>query len=54
MAVDSGHPKAHLHQLLVVFFPLLVYATPLLTLFHGLPMSELKYFYFLKKDDEDA
>ena len=38
MAVDSGHPKAHLHQLFVVAFALFVYATPILMLFHGLPV----------------
>ena len=46
MAVNSGHEKAHLHQLLVVFFPLMVYATPLLMIFHGVPISRVKEFYF--------
>lgn len=46
MAVNSGHEKAHLHQLLVVVFPLMVYATPLLMVFHGVPISRVKEFYF--------
>lgn len=52
MAVDSEHPKAYLQQWLVVVFPLLVYATPLLMLFHGLPISRLRYFYFGEEDDD--
>ena len=51
MAVDSEHPKAHLHQAMIILFPLFVYATPLLMLFHGLHVSELKKFYY-KSDDE--
>ena len=55
MAVNSDHPKAHLHQWMVVIFPLFVYATPLLMLFHGLPVSQLRHFYFgAKIDDGDA
>ncbi|WP_444886887.1 hypothetical protein [Microbulbifer sp. JMSA008] len=46
MAVSSEHEKAHLHQLLVVVFPLMVYATPLLMIFHGIPISRIKEFYF--------
>jgi hypothetical protein len=53
MAVDSPHPKAHLHQWMVIIFPLFVYATPLLMVLHGLPLSRLKYFYF-GKDDETS
>jgi hypothetical protein len=53
MAVDSEHPKAHLHQAFVVIFPLMVYATPLLMIFHGMPISRLKYFYF-GGDEEDS
>ena len=53
MAVDSEHPKAHLHQMFVVFFPLMVYATPLLMVLRGLPISQLKYFYYAR-DEEDA
>lgn len=52
MAVESEHPKAHLHQMLVVVFPLMVYATPLLMVFHGLPLSRLKYFYYAKDEDD--
>ena len=46
LAVKTGHEKAHLHQLLVVIFPVLVYSTPLLMLFHGMPLAEIKKFYF--------
>ena len=46
MAVSTGHEKAHLHQLLVIIFPLLVYATPLLMILHGMPFSRVKEFYF--------
>jgi hypothetical protein len=46
MAVNTGHEKAHLHQLLVVILPLMVYATPLLMIFHGMPLSRVKEFYF--------
>jgi hypothetical protein len=53
MAVDSEHPKAELHQWLVVVFPLFVYVTPLLMLLHGLPVSRLKYFY-LGRDEGDG
>lgn len=52
MAVSTGHEKAHLHQLLVVIFPLMVYATPLLMIFHGMPLSRVKEFYI--KSSEDA
>ncbi|WP_125782115.1 hypothetical protein [Pseudoalteromonas rubra] len=46
MAVSTGHEKAHLHQLMVVVFPLIVYATPLLMILHGMPLSKVKEFYF--------
>lgn len=46
MAINSEHEKAHLHQLLVIVFPLIVYATPLLMIFHGTPISRVKEFYF--------
>ena len=46
MAVSTEHEKAYLHQLLVVVFPLIVYATPLLMIFHGMPISRVKEFYF--------
>jgi len=46
LAVKTGHEKAHLHQLLVVIFPALVYSTPLLMFFHGMPLTEIKKFYF--------
>jgi hypothetical protein len=52
MAVDSEHPKAHLHQWMVVLFPLFVYAAPLLMIFHGLPTSRLKYFYLGKEEGD--
>ncbi len=52
MAVDSEHPRAHLHQSMVIVFPLLVYLTPLLMVFHGLPISELKSFYFSRGDED--
>ena len=45
MAVNSGHEKAHLHQLMVVIFPLMVYVVPLLMVFHGMPLSRVKDFY---------
>ena len=45
-AVQTGHEKAHIHQLLVIILPLMVYATPLLMLFHGMPFSEIKNFYY--------
>ncbi len=51
MAVSSGHEKAHLHQLMVVVFPLFVYATPLLMIFHGMPLSRVKQFYFKPRQD---
>lgn len=53
MAVDSEHPRAHLHQAMVVIFPLLVYATPLLMIFHGMPISRLKYFYFARDSEKE-
>ena len=46
LAVKTGHEKAHLHQLLVVIFPAFVYSTPLLMFFHGMPLAEIKKFYF--------
>ena len=46
MAISTEHEKAHLHQLLMVVFPLMVYATPLLMIFHGMPISRVKEFYF--------
>ena len=52
MAANTGHEKAHLHQLLVVILPLMVYATPLLMIFHGMPLSQVKKFYFKKRDSE--
>jgi hypothetical protein len=45
MAVSSGHEKANLHQLMAVIFPLMVYATPLSMIFHGMPLSRVKEFY---------
>lgn len=45
MAVSTEHEKAHLHQLLVIIFPLMVYATPLLMIFNGMPISRVKEFY---------
>jgi hypothetical protein len=51
MAVSTEHEKAHLHQLLVVIFPLMVYATPLLMIFHGMPLSRVKEFYFKSSQD---
>jgi phosphatidylglycerophosphate synthase len=53
MAVDSEHPRAHLHQAMVVIFPLLVYATPLLMIFHGMPISQLKYFYYARDPEKE-
>ncbi len=52
MAVDSEHPKADLHQSMVFIFPLLVYLAPLLMIFHGMPISQLKYFYYATDKDE--
>lgn len=49
MAVSTGHEKAHLHQLMVVIFPLMVYAVPLLMVFHGMPLSRVKEFYIKSK-----
>ncbi|MCK5887643.1 hypothetical protein [Alcanivorax jadensis] len=51
MAVSSGHEKAHLHQLMVIVFPVLVYAAPLLMVFNGVPLSRVKEFYFRSKND---
>lgn len=51
MAVSTEHEKAHLHQLLVVIFPLMVYATPLFMIFHGMPISRIKEFYFKPSRD---
>lgn len=45
MAVNSEHEEAHLHQPMVVIFPLMVYAAPLLMVFHGMPLSRVKDFY---------
>jgi hypothetical protein len=53
MAVDSGHEKARLHQLAVVIFPLMVYGTPLLMVFNGMPLSRVKEFYFRSSQVED-
>ena len=53
MAVSTGHEKANLHQLMVVIFPLMVYATPLLMLFHGQPLSRIKSFYFKSKEGSE-
>ena len=52
MAVSTEHEKAHLHQLLVVIFPLVVYATPLIMLFHGMSLSQIKGFYFKSGNGE--
>lgn len=49
MAVSSGHELADLHQLMVVIFPLMVYAVPLLMVFHGMPLSRVKKFYIKSK-----
>jgi hypothetical protein len=46
MAISSEHEKADLHQLLVFILPLFVYSTPLIMIFHGLPISRIKEFYF--------
>lgn len=35
IAVESGHPKAHLHQWLVLILPALVYLTPILLVLHS-------------------
>ena len=51
MAVSSGNEKAHLHQLMVIVFPVLVYATPLLMVFNGMPLARVKEFYFRSKND---
>jgi len=53
MAVASEHEKAELHQLLVIIFPVMVYATPLLMVLHGVPLSRIKNFYF-KFNDKDG
>lgn len=53
MAVSSGHEKAHLHQLMVVIFPLMVYATPLLMVFHGMPLARVKEFYIKSKPSNE-
>lgn len=53
MAVDSEHPKANLHQLLVVVFPLFVYLTPLLMLLHGWSWTQIRFFYVGVPDDDD-
>ena len=53
MAVQSEHPKAHLHQLMVVVFPLLVYVAPLLMVLHGAPLSRIKEFYIRPESDDD-
>lgn len=49
MAVSSGHELAHLHQLMVVIFPLMVYAVPRLMVFHCMPLSRVKEFYIKSK-----
>ena len=36
---------------MVVIFPLLVYATPLLMTLHGMPLSQLKYFYYASNEE---
>lgn len=53
MAVSTDHEKAHLHQLLVVIFPLVVYAMPLIMLFHGMSLSQIKGFYFKCRNGEE-
>lgn len=53
MAIEIGHQKAHLHQLMTVFFPLIVYATPLLMIFHGVPLSRVKEFYFKSSEGSE-
>ena len=53
MAVSTQHEKAHLHQLLVLIFPLAVYAVPLLMVFHGMPLSRVKEFYFKTNTGDD-
>ncbi len=45
LAIESQHPKAELHQLMVVIFPAMVYAAPLITLLHGAPFVSVKRFY---------
>lgn len=53
MAVESEHPEAHLHQLLVVIFPLMVYLTPLLMILHGMPLSKIKNFYIKSSGENE-
>ncbi|RDH45627.1 hypothetical protein [Zooshikella ganghwensis] len=52
MAVSTEHQMAHLHQLMVVVFPLMVYATPLLMTLNGIPLSRVKRFYFKSHGNE--
>lgn len=52
LAVKTGHEKAHLHQILVIIFPALVYSTPLLMVFHGMPLGEIKKFYFKTQNNK--
>ncbi len=51
MVEGSAHPKAHLHKSMVWVFPLLVYAAPLLMIFHGMPISQLKHFYYASDEE---
>lgn len=53
MAVDSGHPQAHLHRLLVIVFPLIVYVTPLLLLLQGQAYDQFKAFHLGTRDEDD-
>lgn len=54
MAVDSGHPQPHLHRLLVIVFPLIVYVTPLLLLLHGQAYDQFKAFYLGTRDEDGS
>jgi len=53
MAFESEHPKVHLHQYMVVVFPALVYLAPLLMVFNGVPLSNIKKFYFKSGSDSE-
>lgn len=53
LAVASGHEKAQVAQLMVVIFPALVYLTPLLMLFHGVPFTNIKHYYYKPQNNND-
>ena len=54
MAVASEHPQVEKHRWFILLFPLLVYATPVLLLFQGLSLREVRDLYTGGDDDAET